>query len=303
MRLAAVILTYNSQALLPALFDGIALQTRQPDEVIVMDSNSRDASRDIAMERGARVQIHGDRKFNHGGTRRWASELTDADIIIYLTHDAVPADPNTFANIVIALESEPDAGMAFGRQLPYPQAGALGRHHRMFNYPAGRKVKRLTDAKALGIKTCFASDSFSAYRRDRLMAVGGFPEDVLACEDVHVSARMLMAGYAVIYAGDACVYHSHDYSVLEEFRRYFDNGAFFAMQPWIMERFGGASGEGVQFVRSEISYLLRTGQWIWLPKAIAATAAKFFGFKAGLNHNRLSNATKRKFGMHGAYWE
>jgi rhamnosyltransferase len=302
MTLAVIVLTYNSQALLPALLDGIAIQTLQPDEVIVMDSNSRDASREIAVARGAYVHVHGARKFNHGGTRRWASELTSADILIYLTHDAIPADPDAFANIVASIRNTTDAGMAFGRQLPNPTAGALGRHHRIFNYPSESRVKRLADAKELGIKTCFASDSFSAYRRDRLMEIGGFPQDVVSCEDQFVAARLLLAGYSVVYAGDARVYHSHDYSITEEFKRYFDSGAFFSMQPWIMKRFGGASGEGARFVISEIKYLLSTGHWLLVPKAIAATIAKFAGFKAGLNQMYLSNAVKRSLGMHGAYW-
>jgi rhamnosyltransferase len=302
MKLAAIILTYNSQTLLPALFDGVALQALQPDEIIVMDSNSRDSSRDIAAARGARVYTHGVRKFNHGGTRRWASELTDADILIYLTHDAVPADAEAFAHIVAAIKNVPDAGMAFGRQLPNPGAGTLGRHHRMFNYPAESKVKRLADARELGIKTCFASDSFSAYRRDRLMEIGGFPQDVISCEDQFVAARLLIAGYAVVYAGDARVYHSHDYSITEEFKRYFDSGAFFAMHPWIMQKFGSASGEGKRFVESEARYLLDSGHWYLLPKALIGSVAKFAGFKAGLSQARLSNAMKRKFGMHSAYW-
>lgn len=56
--------------------------------------------------------------------------------------------------------------------------------------------------------------------------MGGFPEDVIGSEDAYVAARMLLGGYAVRYATTAEVYHSHDYSVLEEFRRYFDIGVF-----------------------------------------------------------------------------
>jgi len=302
MKFAVVILTYNSERRLPALFDGIAKQTRQPDEIIVMDSNSWDSSRQIAEDQGARVYVHGSRKFNHGGTRRWASQETDADFLIYLTDDAVPADPFSFANIIDALDGEPDAGMAFGRQLPHPEAGALGRHHRLFNYPADSKVKRLVDAKTMGIKTCYASDSFSAYRRDRLIEVGGFPENLVSCEDVFVSARLLLSGYAVVYAGNARVFHSHDYTISDEFRRYFDLGAFFSMNPWVMQNFGGASGEGVKFVRSQILFLLRSGKWHLLFKAVAAMFAKFIGFNVGLRQRHLPSSVKRKLGMYGAYW-
>ena len=66
----------------------------------------------------------------------------------------------------------------------------------------------MADREALGIKTAFLSDSFAAYRCDALADVGGFP-DVPACEDMYVGAKLLQAGYTIVYAAEAQVYHSH----------------------------------------------------------------------------------------------
>src|SRR3989338_8202683 len=164
MRLALIIPTRNAAAHLDRLLPALAAQTLQPDEFLVVDSASRDDSVVRFRDAGARV---------------------DADVLIYLTQDAIPASPETFARIVSDLQSEPDIGVAYGRQLPHPHAGLLGAQSRRFNYPPVSRTKRLRDASELGIKTCFSSDSFAAYRREALCTVGGFPEDVIGSEDAY----------------------------------------------------------------------------------------------------------------------
>ncbi len=302
MRVALVIPAYNSARFLPALFDGIDRQKVRPDDILVIDSDLKDATRDIALRRGARVIALNGRKFNHGGTRRWASEQTDADILIFVTHDAVPANDDAFERLLKPFLEFPDVGMAYGRQLPSPDANPIAAHHRLFNYPATSRIKRRRDIPELGTKTVFASDSFAAYRAVTLRAVGGFPEDVIFGEDAMVAGRMILQGYAVAYAGDAEVFHSHNYSIGEEFRRYFDSGVFFSRNSWLSRNFGGTTGEGVQFVKSEFAYLRRTGNAVLIPRALLATIAKFAGFRIGHVEKYIPSALKRRIGMFSAYW-
>lgn len=40
---------------------------------------------------------------------------------------------------------------------------------------------------------------------------------------------MVLAGWYNAYCAEAKVYHSHNYTILQEVRRYFDTGAFHAM--------------------------------------------------------------------------
>ncbi len=215
MRCALVIPTRNAGAHLDRLLPALVAQRRQPDSILVVDSRSSDDTVERFRAFGARVEVIEPASFNHGGTRRWASQQVEADALIYLTQDAIPASPDSFANLLDELYAEADIGVAYGRQLPHPGAGLLGAQARRFNYPPESRSKRLADASELGIKTCFSSDSFSAYRSDALAAVGGFPEDVIGSEDAYVAARLLQAGYAVRYAASAEVYHSHDYRLLE----------------------------------------------------------------------------------------
>jgi len=303
MRLALIIPTRNAAAHLDRLLPALAAQTLQPDEFLVVDSASRDDSVVRFRDAGARVEVIEPAQFNHGGTRRWASAQVDADVLIYLTQDAIPANPETFACIVSDLQSESDIGVAYGRQLPHPHAGLLGAQSRRFNYPPVSRTKRLRDAPELGIKTCFSSDSFAAYRREALCAVGGFPEDVIGSEDAYVAARLLLAGYAVRYAAGAEVQHSHDYRVLEEFRRYFDIGVFYGRENWIGQAFGSAGGEGKRYVLAEIAALREAGALHRLPEVLLRSAMKLLGYRIGQGERFLDTGIKRRISMFPGYWK
>lgn len=139
--------------------------------------------------------------------------------------------------------------------------------------------------------------------RDALEAVGGFPEDVIGSEDAYVAARMLLSGYAVRYAADAEVHHSHDYRLLEEFRRYFDIGVFYGRERWIGEAFGAASGEGLRYVKAELQAVLAAGALWRVPEVLLRTAAKLLGYRIGQGERYLDVGLKRRFSMFPGYWK
>lgn len=302
MRVALIIPTRNASSFLDRLLPALASQTLQPDEFLVIDSDSRDDTVARFKAAGARVEVIDAATFNHGGTRRMASQMVDADILIFLTQDAIPDTPESFANICAELLAEVDIGIAYGRQLPHPNAGLLAAQARRFNYPPLSRTKRMADAAELGIKTCFSSDSFSAYRRANLEAIGGFPENVIGSEDAYVAGKQLLAGYAVRYAASARVQHSHDYRLMEEFRRYFDIGVFYGREPWIAQSFGRAGGEGRRFVQAEISALREAGALYRVPEVLLRSALKLLGYRLGHLERYLPRALKRRISMFATYW-
>ncbi|AZD38208.1 Pellicle/biofilm biosynthesis protein PslC, CAZy glycosyltransferase family 2 [Pseudomonas chlororaphis subsp. aurantiaca] len=302
MKVALIIPARNAGAHLDRLLPALAAQTLQPDTVLVVDSSSTDDTVSRFRQFGARVEVIAAQQFNHGGTRRWASEQVDADALILLTQDAIPATPQTFANLIQELEEDPRIGLAYGRQLPHPGAGILEAQSRHFNYSPQSRSKSLADAGELGIKTCFSSDSFSVYRSSALQAVGGFPEDVIGSEDAHVAARMLLNGYLVRYAASACVQHSHSYSLMQEFRRYFDIGVFYGREPWIREAFGSAGGEGKRYVQAELRALRDAGQLQRVPEVLLRSALKLLGYRLGHAEQHLPTPLKRRLSMFSNYW-
>lgn len=300
-RVSVVIPILNAGPYLDVLLPALAGQGLRPEQFLVIDSASTDNSCDRFRASGATVVGIERKTFNHGSTRQMAVELRpEADIIVMLTQDAIPQGPGTIARLADAFV-DPAVGMAYGRQLPRTVARGIERHARLVNYPPRSETRGLEDRAHAGVKTVFCSDSFAAYRATALAAVGGFPRDAFFAEDQLVAGRMLIEGWRIAYRGDAEVAHSHGYTIAEEFRRYFDVGVFHGRNRWLIDTFGTAEGEGLRFIRSELTYLLRNDP-LQLPSAIVRTFAKYGGYKMGSNEAKLSNRWKQRLSMQPFYW-
>ena len=134
-----------------------------------------------------------------------------------------------------------------------------------------------------------------------LREVGGFPSNIIFGEDMYVAAKMLLAGWKVAYAGNAECYHSHNYTLIEECRRYFDIGVFHSREVWLNEKFGGAGNEGFRYVKSELKFLGLSMLHLW-PSSILRNALKLFFYKLGKKEDLLPKSFKRKLGMNWRFW-
>lgn len=301
-RVALVIPTLNAAKHLDTLLPALRMQSFQPRSVLVIDSSSTDDTVARFQAAGAEVVVIPKSQFDHGGTRQRAVNRLPPpiEVVVFLTQDAVPADSETVARIVAAF-TDPEVGVAYGRQLPHHGAGAIEAHARLFNYPPESFVLRPQDAAAAGIKASFCSNSFAAYRRRALEMVGGFPSGTIFGEDAAVTGRMLLSGWAKAYVADAQVHHSHCYGLGEEFRRYFDVGVMHARAPWLLERFGKAEGEGKRFVQSELRHLARH-QPMAIPSAILRSAIKLAAYHCGRREARIPRPLKRRISLNRRYW-
>ncbi len=294
--------TRNGETESQKLVEQIARQTNRSFSMLVIDSASEDNTADVWHRAGAEVVGIPVSSFNHGATRQLAlTHCPDADIIIYMTQDALLASPDSIQNILQPFENA-EVGAVCGRQLPHVDASPLAAHARLFNYTAESSIKSKADISRLGIKTAFISNSFAAYRRTALMDVGGFPSDVIFGEDTYVAAKMLQAGWKIAYCAEAVCYHSHNYSLVEEFRRYFDIGVFHSREKWYINLLGRAEGEGRRFICSELAYLCRHSFWL-IPSAFVRIVLKYAGYKLGQKEAGMRPDFKRKLSMNAGYWK
>lgn len=280
MRATVCIPTLDAGPHWKELWSSLEKQTLRPSEVIVLDSSSTDGTAELARSCGCQVIDVARADFRHGGTRQQAAELArDADVIIYLTQDAILAGANALARLVAAFDDE-SVGAAYGRQLPKPSSKPIEAHARIFNYPPVSATRSLEDAKTIGFKAIFFSNSFGAYRRAALEKVGGFPTQSNFGEDTVVAARLLQNGWRIAYVADALAYHSHAYGHVEELRRYYTIGQLHGSEPWLVRDFGKTSAEGRRFVLSEVQYLLTHAPWL-VPDAILRTGLKYLAYRFG----------------------
>jgi rhamnosyltransferase len=299
---AIVIPTFNAKQLWAPLRDGLRCQGIPASQVLIVDSSSDDGTRDLAAAEGFEVVRIERRDFNHGGTRQAALDFVPwASIVVYLTQDAVLATPDSIDQLLSAFEDESVAA-AYGRQLPRPGAGPIEAHARLFNYPDQSDVRDFESRHTLGIKATFLSNSFSAYRVEALREVGGFPSDVIMAEDALVTGNLLLAGWKAAYVAEAQVFHSHDFTIAQEFRRYFDTGVYHRQQFWLTEKFGNPGGEGKRFIMSELSFLAPRHLHL-LPQAFLRDIAKALGYQLGLRQAKLGARLSKRFSYHRSFWD
>lgn len=300
-RVACIIPTYNGCHDLKRLIDSIQAQTVNFD-LIIVDSGSSDGTTEVARSHADNFVVISPQEFNHGGTRQMMVDLNpDYDFYVFLTQDAVLFDSDAIEKIV-AHFSDARVGAVCGRQMPHEDANVLAQHARGFNYPDETVVKSRFDIPKLGLKAAFMSNSFAAYRSAALKRVGGFPSHVIFGEDMYAAAKMLLDGWKLVYAGDAVCRHSHNYSAVAEFRRYFDIGVFHAREAWLPNQFKGVRGEGMRYVMSELKFLGVRHLHRW-PESLWRNGLKLVAYKIGKKERYLPLELRRKLGMHRRYWD
>ena len=283
MNCGLIIPTLNAGAQFRTLLEQLAAQNL-PTRNLIVDSESTDGTAELAKSFGVEVLTISRASFNHGATRQFALEhllkTAPLDVIIFLTQDVLLHDDESLAQLVKIFDADSTVGLSYGRQLPHANATNEAKFLRVFNYPPESQLRSLDDKKIFGIKTAFASNSFAAYRVAALQSVGGFPSHVPLSEDMFVAAKMLLRGLKIYYAADAQVYHSHNYTAAQEFRRYVQIGKFHAQESWIRETFGSAEGAGKKFVLMKLAALAKENP-LECVGAIFRDAAKFFGYRLG----------------------
>lgn len=292
MKIAIVIMTLNAGSGFKQLLDSIEMQDYPIHRKLIADSSSEDDTVILGRKYHYEILPIERHTFNHGDTRKKCAEYLDGiDIVIYLTQDVILFDTKSIYHLVEVFSDEKIA-VSYGRQLPHIGASPMAAQARLFNYPDESKIKSYEDKEYLKIKAPFLSDSFAAYRVTALNKVGNFPH-VIVSEDMYIGAKLLMAHYKIAYVAEACVYHSHDYTLLQELKRYFDVGVFQAREPWIRQEFGGAEGEGLKLVKDQLAYLYLHGGISSIPRAIFVNFIKLIGYRLGVYEKYLPRYIKK----------
>ena len=284
--ISVVIPTLNARGEVGALLSLIESQSLKPREILVVDSSSEDGTAvEVAEHPGVEFQVIDRKDFNHGGTRDMALRRTTGDFVCFLTQDAVPASGRYLEKLVAPMLADANIALVSGRQLPKADARRFEQLVRAFNYSDTPSVRGKADLDRYGIKTFFASDVCSCYRREAYLACGGF-DAVNTNEDMLMAARFVAAGLKVAYEPAAEVYHSHNLTPKEQYVRNRAVGRFLEEHGDDL-MYASEIGEGGKLVKAVCSRLLREGR-----------VGEFFAFGvdcvARLLGNRKGRAEARK---------
>jgi rhamnosyltransferase len=301
MKVSLIIPTYNAGRYICPLLDILRKQTRPIDELIVVDSTSKDdTSQQLALYPEVKVIQIPQVEFSHGGTRNLAFQKALGDIVCCVTQDALPLDERYIENL-LAPFSDPAVALSFGRQIAKADESPIEKYIRLYNYPLESTVSSLADIRTKGIKAVFATNVCAAYRKSAWETVGGFADDIPVSEDMEVATKLLLAGHKMAYVAEAGVLHSHHYNLRQQFQRNFDVGVYLNLH---RQRFGGIRhyGEGVKMARNVMQTLLAHGNIRCAAYFPFDCLAKLAGNVAGKHYDLLPRSLAKKLSGQKAYW-
>lgn len=258
MEISVIIPTLNAEHEIDGLLIALEHQSIQPVEILIVDSASEDKTIELVRQHKIVRLLEIDRRdFNHGTTRDMALRESRGDFVCFLTQDAVPVSDDYLKRLVAPMVDDSDIALVSGRQLPKADARRFEQLVRDFNYPDTPSVRSKGDLKKFGIKTFFASDTCSAYRRTAYLECGGFGH-VNTNEDMLMAAKFIASGMKVAYEPRAEVYHSHNLTPSQQFARNRAVGFFLETHADDLMH-ASEIGEGGRLVKSVSSKLLREG--------------------------------------------
>ena len=263
MRISLIIPTLNAGEMLDELIEKMLAQSCPPDEIVIVDSESGDAAPQRA-EKYPQVKVIPIRRteFDHGGTRDMALRSCTGDIVLFMTQDAIPV------------------AAVGGRQIARPDATRQEQLVRAHNYPQTSRVWDAGEIGEMGVRAFMISDCCAAYKRDAYLAVGGFDHPIMTNEDMLMAQKLLEAGYAIAYCGDAAVIHSHNMTLKQQFRRNYIVGKTMKRYE---ERFCHVQemGEGTKLAKAVLFALLREGRLVSGAVFCLDCAARLLGNRLG----------------------
>lgn len=240
-------------------------------------------------------------EFDHGGTRDKAARKSKADILIFMTQDALPENDRLIENLIQPLEDERVA-VAYARQIPRRDCQLTERYTRSFNYPGKSRVKSKKDLDSLGIKTFFCSNVCAAYNRNIYQELGGFQENLIFNEDMIFASKCIRKGFYVVYEADAIVIHSHNYTLREQFSRNFDMAVSQIDHP---EVFRGVSSEqeGIKMVKRGLKYFVSQRRPATSVYFVLECGVKYLGYRLGKRYGMMPPKLVKTFSMNKKYWK
>ena len=194
-----VIRCYNEEQHIGRLLIGLLKQTQRPDQIVIVDSGSTDATLSIAARFPVEIHTIEPAAFSFGGSLNIGCRAATGDVIAIVSAHVFPMYDNWLAELTAPF-SDLDVALTYGRQEGNERTKYSERQIMARWFPAHSEARQ-THA--------FANNANAAIRRS-VWEEQPYDEELTGLEDIDWAQRALGRGYAISYVASAPVVHAHD---------------------------------------------------------------------------------------------
>ncbi len=182
-------------------------------------------------------------EFSHSRTREEAAFRAEGDVLVFITQDIIIIDDLWLSKLVKPI-IEGQCAATFSRQIC--DNNTIEKYVREKNYPEESRIVCKDNIKELGIRTFFFSDAASAIKRETFEELEGYDNKHLVTnEDMYIAYKMINKGYKIRYTSEAEVIHSHEFTLKQLYKRYYDTGIFLKQNSYLLEHKANKAGMGL----------------------------------------------------------
>lgn len=204
-----VVRCHNEEAHIGRLLTGALRQTQVPDQIVVVDSGSSDATVAIASAFPITLVTIEPEEFSFGRALNKGLEAATGEFAVIASAHVYPVFDSWIERLTAPFA---DAGVAltYGRQQA-PATARFSEHQLLARWFPRRSVSRQQDP--------FCNNANAAVRRSLWQELR-YDEALTGLEDIDWAKRAMSRGYAVSYVAEAPVVHVHHESFGQVVNRY-----------------------------------------------------------------------------------
>jgi glycosyltransferase involved in cell wall biosynthesis len=220
-KISVVIPTYYAEDFMPALLKAISAQKHIDDlDLIIIDSESKDKTQQLAKDFGANLLTIKQKDFTHSLARNIAAKEAKHDLILFTVQDELPADNTTFAKMAELLSLDENIATVSTNQMARPDADLFARwqvdnHNEALDltYDSTSRVDNFNEFSkesfVLQRRVSLLDDVCAMYRKNIFNELEGFTE-VIFGEDLDYAFKALKSGFKLGLLCSSGVIHSHN---------------------------------------------------------------------------------------------
>jgi glycosyltransferase involved in cell wall biosynthesis len=204
-----IVRCFNEEAHIGRLLTGVMRQTLRPDEIIVVDSGSTDATLAIASAFDVKVVHIAPGTFSFGGALNRGLQAAEGEIAVFASAHVYPVYDTWIERLVDPFDDDVVA-LSYGRQVTPPDG----------DFAEGRLLTQWFPPRStLRQNHPFCNNANAAIRVDVWRDVP-YDEQLTGLEDLDWAKKVLARGHLLSYRADAPIVHVHDETFAQLVNRY-----------------------------------------------------------------------------------